>query len=154
MDPMNSNLAIELSVIGDGTDALSVRCVARNTAGHTLHVFDASRMPYLLDERGALVLLHCAMPPAQDRDLNLIELPATRPLEPNQTLTFAVALVPLRLRDHYGEAPPRPPTHGAARVVCLVGYGASPIVPGSMSIYGLLGWQRLAPSSTVTVRFP
>jgi hypothetical protein len=154
-DPMTTNsLAIELSVIGDGTDALAVRCVARNVTGHTLHVFDSARMPYVLDEGGALIVLHGVSPPPDDRDLNVIEIPVTRPLEPNQALTFEVALVPLRLRGHYGDESPRPPRHGAASVVCRVGSGDTPIVPGTTSIQGLLGWQRLASSSAVTVRFP
>jgi hypothetical protein len=152
-----SSLAIDVSVAGDGTSALAVRCVAKNVSGHALHVFDSARMPYLLDESGMLVVLHGVSPPPDDRDLNVIEIPTTRALAAGETLAFEVPLVPLHLRGHYGDEPPGPARHGAATLVCRVAHGATPIdaaMRARTTIQALLAWQRLESSRPVTVRFP
>ncbi|HEX3758666.1 MAG TPA: hypothetical protein VHW23_08160 [Kofleriaceae bacterium] len=150
------SLAIDVSVTGDGTPALAVRCTAKNVSGQPLHVFDSPRMPYLLDEQGALVVLHGVSPPPEDRDLNVIEIPTTRVLPPGDALTFDVPLVPLRLHNHYGDAPPAA-RHGAATIVCRVGYGATPIDAAARahtSITALLAWQQLASSRPAAVQLP
>lgn len=157
-DDMNKpSLAIDVHVTGDGTPALTVHCTAKNVSDQPLHVFDSSRMPYLLDEHGTLVVLHGVSPPPEDRDLNAIEIPTTRVLPPGDALSLDVALVPLRLHGHYGDEPPRPARHGAATVVCRVGYGATPIDAAARahtSITTLLTWQQLASSRPVTVQLP
>ena len=152
-----SSLAIDLSVTGDGTPALAVRCAVKNVSGRELHVFDSARMPYLLEEGGTLVVLHGVPPPPEDRDLNIIEIPTTRALGAGETLAFEVPLVPLRLRGHYGDEPPGPARHGEATVVCRVAHGATPIDAGARArttIQALLAWQKLESSRPVTVRFP
>lgn len=150
-------LAIDVHVTGDGTPALAVHCTAKNVSDQPLHVFDSARMPYLLDEQGTLVVLHGVSPPPDDRDLNGIEIPTTRVLQPGDALSFDVSLVPLRLHGHYGDEPPHPARHGAATVMCRVGYGATPIDAAArahMSITRLLTWQQLASSQPVTVQLP
>lgn len=157
-DDMNTSpIAIDLSVTGDGTPALTVRCVAKNVSGRPLHVFDSTRMPYLLDDHGTLVVLHGVSPPPEDRDLNVIEIPTTRVLAAGESLSFDVPLVPLRLRGHYGDEPPAPTRHGATTMVCRVGHGTTPIdatVRAHTSINALLAWQQLASSHPVDVHFP
>jgi hypothetical protein len=157
-DDMNtSSLAIDLSVTGDGTPALTVHCAAKNISGQPLNVFASPRMPYLLDEAGTLVVLHGVSPPPEDRELNAIEIPTTRVLAPGDALSFDVPLVPLRLRGHYGDEPPAPARHGAATVVCRVAHGATPIDAAARArtaIGALLAWQRLESSPPVVVRFP
>lgn len=157
-DPMHtSSLAIEVSVSGDGTPALAVRCTAKNASGHALHVFDSPRMPYVLDGSGTFVVLHGVTPPPEDWDLNGIEIPTTRALAAGEMLVFEVRLVPLRLRGHYGEEPPAPERHGPAALACRIAYGATPIDAAARThttIQALLAWQQLASSAPVTVRFP
>ena len=156
-DMTTSSLAIDLSMTGDGTSALTVHCAAKNVSGHPLHVFDSRRMPYLLDEHGTLVVLHGVSPPPEDRELNVIEIPTTRVLAPGDVLSFDVPLVPLRLRGHYGDESPAPARHGAATVVCRVAHGATPIDAAARartSISALLTWQQLESSRLVGVQFP
>lgn len=150
-------LAIDVNVTGDGTPALAVRCVVKNVSSRTIHVFDSARLPYLLEDPAALVVLHGVTPPPADRDLNLIEVPTTRALGAGASFAFEVALVPLRLRSHYGDAPPSPARHGAANVVCRVGHGETAIDDVERqraSIRTLLAWQRLESSEPVRVQFP
>ena len=157
MNPSPSPLTIDVSVTGDGTPALTVHCTAKNVSGQPLHVFDSRRMPYLLDERGTLVVLHGVSPPPEDRDLNAIEIPTTRVLAPGDVLTFDVSLVPLRLRGHYGDEPPTPARHGATTIVCRIAHGATPIDAAARArttINALLAWQQLVSSKPVTVQFP
>lgn len=149
-------LAVDLGVAGDGTAALTVHCTAKNISSTPVHVFDAPRMPYLLDERGTLVVLHGVSPPSEDSDLNAIEIPTTRVLAPGDTLAFDVALVPLHLRGHYGERP-APARHGPTAIVCRVAHGATPIDTASRShttITALLAWQQIESSPTLVVRLP
>lgn len=157
-DDMNtSSLAIDVSVTGDGTLALTVHCAAKNVSGYPLNVFDSPRMPYLLDEHGMLVVLHGVSPPPDDRELNAIEIPTTRVLAPGDVLSFDVPLVPLRLRGHYGDAPPAPARHGAATVVCRVAHGATLIDTAARArtaIGPLLAWQQLESSRPVVVQLP
>jgi hypothetical protein len=157
-DDMNtSSVAIDVSVTGDASPALVVRCVAKNVSSQPVHVFDSSRMPYLLDDNGTLVVLHGVSPPPDDRELNLIEIPTTRTLAAGDSFAFTAALVPLRLRGHYGDSPPAPARHGAATVVCRVGFGATPIDAGARAhttITALLAWQALASSRPVVVQLP
>ena len=157
MNSIPSPLAIDVRVSGDGTPALTVRCTAKNVSGQPLHVFDSARMPYLLDDHGTLVVLHGVSPPPEDRDLNVIEIPTTRVLAPGEMLAFDVPLVPLRLRNHYGDEPPGPARHGAATLVCRVAHGATPIDAAARTrtaIGGLLAWQRIEASRPVTVQLP
>lgn len=151
-----SSLSIEVSVSGDGTAAATVRCTARNVSGRELHVLDWRRLPYLLDEGGGLVVLHGVHPPPADRDLNIIEIPTTRPLAAGEALTFEAKLSPLVLHGHYGEEP-SPPRHGPVEVRCQVGHGATPILEAArhqISINTLLEWQHLETSPTVIVKLP
>ena len=156
-DMTKPSLAIDVRVTGDGSSALAVHCTAKNVSGQPLHVFDSSRMPYLQDEHGTLLVLHGVSPPPEDRDLNVIEIPTTRVLSPGEALVFDVSLVPLRFHGHYGDEPPPPTRHGAATVVCRVGYGTTPIdaaARANTSISVLLAWQQLASSPPVTVQLP
>lgn len=149
-------LAIDLSVVGDGTSALAVHCAARNASSAPVHVFDWPKMPYLLDERGTLVVLHGVSPPPEAQDLNAIEIPTTRALAPGEELAFDVALVPLKLRNHYGEEPPVT-RHGAAAIVCRVAHGATPIDAAARAhttIATLRTWQQIDSSPTLVVRLP
>lgn len=153
---MSKTFSIEVSVSGDGTPAATVHCVARNVSDREVHVLSARKMPYLLDDNGALVVLHGVHPPPQDRDLNLIHIPTTRPLAAGESLTFEVALQPLELHDHYGEEP-TPPRHGPVKVVCRLGHGATPIsaaAQSQLSISDLLAWQTLESSPSVVVQLP
>jgi hypothetical protein len=152
-----SSLAIDVSVTGDGTSALTVHCTAKNVSGQPLHVFDSPRMPYLIDEHGGLVVLHGVSPPPEDRELNAIEIPLTRVLAPGEALSFDVPLVPLWLRGHYGDEPPGPARHGAATIVCRIAHGATPIdaaVRARTTIGALLAWQQIASSRPVAIQFP
>lgn len=151
------SLAVEVSVTGDGTPALAVRCVAKNVSGHALHVFDWPRMPYLLDEAGTLVMLHGVHAPPEDVNLNGIEIPTTRVLAAGEALAFEVPLVPVHLHNHYYDEPPGPARQGVAKVVCRVGHGATPIDAAMLmrtTITTLLAWQHLESSRPVIVRFP
>ncbi|HEX2687745.1 MAG TPA: hypothetical protein VHN14_14060 [Kofleriaceae bacterium] len=151
-----SSLAIDRSGIGDGTPALTVHCAAKNVSGHPLNVFDSRRMPYLLDEHGALVVLHGVSPPPEDRELNVIELPTTRVLAPGDVLSFDVPLAPLRLRGHYGDESRRrrataPPRWCAGRPRC---HADRRCRTRAHSIGALLTWQQLESSRLVVVQFP
>jgi len=156
-DMTSPSLAIDVSVTGDGTPALAVHCTAKNVSGQPVHVFDSPRMPYLLDDGGTLIVLHGVSPPPEDRELNAIETPTTRVLAPGDALVFEIPLVPLRLHNHYGDEPSQPPRHGAATVVCRVGYGTTPIDAAARahtSITALLAWQQLASSRPAAVQLP
>lgn len=157
-DDMNtSSLAIDVSVTGNGTQALTVHCAAKNVSDQPLNVFDSPRLPYLLDEYGMLVVLHGVSPPPEDRDFNGIEIPTTRVLAAGDALSFDIPLVPLRLHDHYSEEPPRPARHGASTLVCRIAHGPTPIdaaARGRTSINTLLAWQQLESSRPVTIQFP
>lgn len=153
---MSHTFSIEVSVSGDGTPAVAVHCVARNISDRVVHVFDGKRMPYLLAEGGALVVLHGMHPLPQDRDLNLVQIPTTRPLAAGEALTFEAALQPLQLHGHYGDEP-SPPRHGPVKVVCRIAHGATPIEAADqsrLSIDALLAWQALEASPAVVVQLP
>lgn len=155
-DMSKPQLILEVAVDGDGTDALTVRCTVRNHGDGAVQVLDSPRLPYLLDDGGALVVLHGVHPPPDDRDYNVIEIPTTRALAAGESLTFSRALVPLVLHGHY-EDEATPPRHGAVSVVCRLGYGATAITAAdrrSTSIERLLAWQQLVSSAPVTVHFP
>lgn len=150
-------LAVDLGVAGDGTAALTVHCAAKNVSTSPVNVFDSPRMPYLLDERGTLVVLHGVSPPSQTNDLNAIEIPTTRALAPGETLAFDVALAPLRLRSPYGDRPPDPARHGVATIACRVAHGATPIDAAARAhttLSALLAWQQIESSPTLVVRLP
>jgi hypothetical protein len=157
-DDMNTgSLSIDVQVTGEGTPAITARCVAKNVSDHALNVFDSRRMPYLLDDHGTLVILHGVTPAPEDRDLNAVEIPTTRVLAVGEVLAFDVPLAPLRLRDHYGDVPQGPPRHGAATVVCRVAHGDTPIdaaARASTGISTLLAWQRLESSPPLVVQLP
>lgn len=149
-------LAIDLTVAGEGTSALTAHCAANNISTAPVHVFDAPRMPYLIEDRGTLVLLHGVSPPPENADLNTIEIPTTRPLAPGESFAFDVPLVPLVLRGHYGPVTGAVP-HGPAAIVCRVAHGATPIdaiTRARMSIATLLSWQQIESSPTLAVRLP
>jgi len=156
-DVIPSYLAIELAVTGDGASVLTGHCQAKNTSNQPVYVFDSPRMPYLLDERGTLVVLHGVSPPPEAQNLNAIEIPMTRALPPGDTLAFDVSLLPLRLRNHYTAEPASPARHGSAPIVCRVAHGATPIDAATRprtSIATLLAWQRIESSATMVVRLP
>lgn len=155
-EPAPSALAIDLSLTGSGTQALVAHCAAKNVSAAPVHVFDSPRMPYLLDDKGTLVVLHGVSPPPEDRDLNAIEIPTTRVLAPGAVLEFDAPLVPLRLRSHYGDEPGAA-HHGATPIVCRVAHGATPIDAAALAhttIATLLSWQRFESSQTLAVRLP
>jgi hypothetical protein len=152
-----SALAIDLSVTGEGTAALAAHCTARNVSAAPVQVFDWPRMPYLLDEHGTLVVLHGISPPPEDRDLNAIEIPTTRPLAPGESLTFDAPLVPLKLHSHYGDEPAGAGHHGVAAIVCRVAHGATPIDAAARAhttIATMRTWQQIESSPTLVVRLP
>lgn len=151
-----SALAIDLSVTGDPA-ALTAHCAARNVSSAPVQVFDWPRMPYLLDDRGTLVVLHGISPPPEDRDLNTIEIPMTRTLAPGESLSFDAPLSPLKLRSHYGDEPAGQGHHGATAIVCRVAHGATPIDAAARAhttIATLLTWQQIESSPTLVVRLP
>jgi hypothetical protein len=141
---------------GDGTLAVSYAVTNRGQAA--IHLFESARMPYVLREGDAnLVLLHGVNPPDPNIDYPMIEIPTTRPLEPGATYSARVPLVPLVLRDHYQRQ--RQPTvlHGPVSLVCRVGWGSTPITPKermSMAIQALLAWQHLSEAPRITLLFP
>jgi hypothetical protein len=156
-EPPPPSLGIDLAVESDGTSALAVHCTARNVSDAPVYVFDSPRMPYLLDERGTLVVLHGVSAPPEDHDLNAIEIPMTKVLAPGDALEFNAALVPLKLRSHYGDAPAGPSRHGAAAVVCRVAHGATAIdvaARAHTTIATLRTWQQIDSSPTLVVRIP
>jgi hypothetical protein len=151
-----SALAIDLSFTGEGTPALAAHCAARNVSSAPVQVFDWPRMPYLLDDRGTLVVLHGISPPPENADLNAIEIPMTRTLAPGESLTFDAPLVPLKLHSHYGDEPAGQ-HHGASAIVCRVAHGATPIDAAARAhttIATLIGWQQIESSPTLVVRLP
>ena len=152
-----SALAVDLSFAGEGTPSLTAHCAAKNVSGQPVQVFDSPRMPYLISDRGTLVVLHGVSPPPEDRDLNAIEIPTTRPLAPGDSVAFDVRLAPLHLRSHYGAEPPDPALHGATAIVCRVAHGATPIDEAARAhtaISALLAWQQFEASPTLVVRLP
>ena len=152
-----SALAIDLSFTGEGTPALAAHCTARNVSSAPVQVFDWPRMPYLLDDRGTLVVLHGISPPPENADLNAIEIPMTRTLAPGESLTFDAPLVPLKLHSHYGDEPASQPLHGPSAIVCRVAHGATPIDAAARAhttIATLIGWQQIESSPTLVVRLP
>lgn len=156
-EPPPPALAIDLAIVGDGTQALGVHCTAKNVSSAPVHVFDWPRMPYLLDENGTLVVFHGVSPPPETHDLNAIEIPTTRALAPGEALEFDASLVPLRLRSHYGDEPAGPPRHGPAAIVCRVAHGATPIDAAARArttIATMRTWQRIESSPTLVVRLP
>ena len=152
-----SALAIDLSFTGEGTPALAAHCAARNVSAAPVQVFDWPRMPYLLDDRGTLVVLDAISPPPEDRDLNAIEIPVTRTLAPGESLTLDAPLVPLKLHSHYGDEPAGQPHHGPSAIVCRVAHGATPIDAAARThttIATLISWQQIESSPTLVVRLP
>lgn len=155
-DMSTPQLTIDVTIDGDGTAALAVRCTVTNAGAQPVQLFDSKRMPYLLDEGGTLVVLHGVHPPPDDRDYNIIEIPTTRPLGAGESLTFDVALVPLRLHGHF-EDQPATTRHGPTPLVCRVGHGATAITEADRprtTIDKLLSWQQLVSSAPVSVTFP
>lgn len=148
-------LAVDLSFTGAGTPALAAHCAAKNISSQPVQVFESSRMPYLIEDHGTLVVLHGVSPP-RDRVLGAIEIPLTRALPPGETLAFDVPLTPLKLRSHYGDEVDAT-LHGAAPVVCRVAHGTTPIDAAArahMSITALLAWQQFDTSLTLVARLP
>jgi hypothetical protein len=148
-------LAVDLSITGAGTAALTAHCAAKNISSQPVQVFDSPRMPYLIEDHGTLVVLHGVSRPG-DRVLGAIEIPPTRALPPGETLAFDVALAPLKLRSHYGDEIVAT-LHGAAPIVCRVAHGTTPIDAAArahMSITALLAWQQFDASLTLVARLP
>src|SRR4051812_17104732 len=148
-------LAVDLSITGGGTAALTAHCAAKNISSQPVQVFDSPRMPYLIEDHGTLVVLHGVSPPG-DRVLGAVEVPLTRALPPGETLAFDVPLAPLRLRSHYGDEVAAT-LHGAAPVVCRVAHGTTPIdaaAHAQTSITALLAWQQFDASLTLVARLP
>ena len=155
-EPAPAALAIDLGVAGRG-QALVAHCAARNVSGAPVHVFDSPRMPYLIDERGTLVVLHGVSRPPESADLNAIEIPATRALAPGEVFAFDVPLVPVRLRGHYGSEPTGSAPRGVTPIVCRVAHGATPLDAAARAhatISTLLAWQHFESSQTLVVRLP
>lgn len=156
-DDMTDPLAITVSVTGDNSPILMVHCVASNVSDRVVYIFDSRRMPYLIAENATLVILHGVTPPPADRELNVIEIPTTRPLAVGESIAFDVALSPLRLRDHYGDEPAAASRHGTTSVVCRIGHGVTPInkdMRANMSIGELLKWQQISSSLPGAILLP
>jgi len=137
-------LDIQASLTGDAM----VGCSFTNRSDRVIHVFDSPRMPYLLQEGSTLIALHGVHEPPRDRDLNMIEIPLTRPLPPGEALRFEVSLG--RLHGHHGDEPL--PGGKALEVVCRVGYGESPIDEAArrqLAITAVLAWQKLVAAKPI-----
>ncbi|WP_428261227.1 hypothetical protein [Haliangium sp.] len=148
---------VTLSAAGPGTDAHTVHWSVENIGDTPVHVLHNKRMPYVLRRDSSLLLLHGVHPPDPDKDYNIIEIPTTVELASKARLEGDVALVPLALRDHYGEAQPGAPLTGKVEVRFAVGWGETPILEGERhrySIQALLDWQTVTESEPLVVTLP
>lgn len=155
---MNSPLEINCFV-APTTDGDVVFCYQlTNVSKENIFVFDSPRMPYvIMQENGALLVLHGVNAPDPEVDYNVVEIPITQAVTPGSTISFKVNLNPLFLRDHFGKSPQ--PTHvtGSITVSCRVAWGNSPIEPHErhkLSLPSLLSWQKMAEGNSVEVMFP
>jgi hypothetical protein len=135
-----------------------VRYAIKNTGAQPVHLLDGARMPYLLRAKdGALLVLHGVNAPEPGEDYHMVEIPKTRALAPGESFERSVALVPLRLRDHF-EADREPTAlHGAVTLRCQAGWGETPIGDAEkkkLSIEKLLKWQKLAESAPLSITLP
>ncbi len=143
--------------------AVVVQVQIKNVSDTTRHLFNSARMPYvLLQADGSLLILYGVNPPDPNTDYFMIEIPATKPLAPGETLENEVSLTPLYLGHHYGLPRQRSrPTakHGTTTVYCEVGWGETPILPAKeeksiRNIQQLMEWQHVTRAEAVQVELP
>ena len=151
-------LQVTCSFMAETPGTALVRYRIENTSTATLHLFDSSRMPYLLLQAdGSLLVLHGVNPPDPDLEYYLIEIPITRPIRPGEVVEHQVSLNPLILKDHYETQ--RSPTelHGVVKVHCQVGWGEKPVLASERhrwSISMLMAWQHLAQAGVIEIKLP
>ena len=135
----------------------------KNISQTTLHIFDSSQMPYLIEqEDDSLLILYGITPVDPTSTYFDVLIPVTKPLQPNQTITDQISLTPLYFGDHY--SPPRyqnnpQQRYGSTTVYCQVGWGITPILSPReekevRTIYQLLDWQQLSTAKPIEVDFP
>jgi hypothetical protein len=131
-----------------------LRLSATNAGSDPIYLLDGHRMPYLILQADAsLLLLFGVNPPDPNTLYNIIEIPTTRGLQPDEELAWEIEVSGAVLHDHYGAQPPRSLT-GEVLVRSQVGWGTTRIGPVDrvrMSIADLLAWQHLANGPIVRV---
>ena len=131
-----------------GIDGASCWIEATNVGPTTVHVFDSDQMPYLLQDRDALVVLYGMHEPPANLDYWGIEIPLTKPLAPGEVVRGAVSLDPLWVHSHYGAGDPFVGLAHPTRIRTVVGWGNLPlddVALASTNVHLVCReWQRLA----------
>jgi len=131
-----------------GIEGASCWIEATNVGRTTVHVFDSDQMPYLLQDRDALVVLYGMHEPPANLDYWGIEIPLTKPLAPGEVVRGAVSLDPLWVHSHYGAGDPFVGLAHPTRIRTVVGWGNLPlddVALASTNVHLVCReWQRLA----------
>ena len=135
----------------------------KNVSHTTLHIFDNTRMPYLLQQDDdSLLILYGVNPPDPLKNYFMIEIPITKPIQAGETIEEEVSLTPLYFGDHYGlnrhsNTPKQ--RYGPTTIQCQVGWGHTPILSHKKekdvtNINALLEWQQLTSTDLFEIDFP
>ncbi len=151
-------LQVSCSSTQDANGEVTLHYQIKNMSNATVHVFDSQRMPYLImQDDKSLLVLHGVNPPDPEVDYYSIEIPITRPVEPEEVVSYQVRLTPLYVSDHYERHTTPTNLHGLVAVHCQVGWGETPILISEQhkkSINFLLNWQHLAKAEQIQVKLP
>jgi hypothetical protein len=139
----------------DGTVRVQLDVV--NNSSQTVHILGHPGMPYLLREGNKVVVLDGVNPPRPESDLSRADIPASRPLGPDDSVVAETQLLPFIPRDHYGREHAAVELPADVEVECRVAYGDSPIEgkrQAEMTLPELLAWEHWAVASPIRVTAP
>jgi hypothetical protein len=141
-----------------GTDGASCWIEATNVGPATVHVFDSDQMPYLLQDRDALLVLYGMHEPPANRDYWGVEIPLTKPLAPGEVVRGVVSLDPLWVHSHYGTGDEFVGLAYPTRIRTAVGWGHAPLDEAALATSNVhlvcTVWQQLALGPDLSLHSP
>jgi hypothetical protein len=141
-----------------GSDGASCWIEATNVGPTTVHVFDSDQMPYLLQDRDALLVLYGMHEPPANRDYWGVEIPPTKPLAPGEVVRGVVSLDPLWVHSHYGTGDEFVGLAHPTRIRTAVGWGHAPLDEAALATSNVhlvcTVWQQLALGPDLSLHLP
>lgn len=125
----------------------------QNVSNKTVHILDGRFMPYrILQDDGSLLILQGVTPPDPRIRYFAIEIPPSRPVAPEEIVSYQVKLKPLYLEDHYDYQSKPTDLQGLVKVRCQVAWNEEPVSDKIRAINTLLDWQNLTSPTTIEVK--
>jgi hypothetical protein len=138
-------------------DSGLLRCVAQNKSDAPIHVFDSSRLPYLIEQKDrSLLVLHGLHAPDPHTSYMIINIPPTQAVAPGAEFTFEIGLRDTPWTDHYTRSA-KETGLGERLVIPRLAWLPEPIPEdkvGEITIHRVVEAQQLVEAPPIKVDLP